>query len=557
MFFLSVSRRKLALIATLGAAGCTAPQLETSAVASLEPVRSTVPNKESLAAMFLYGQLREKEGQAPKPPSAPPGAHLVYFGGRIVPNIVVVQVFYGAGSYLPQFTNTASPSVATLYQGVLNSAHVDWLTEYTVGLPSPTSNQAETGWQRVASHQRKSRKRRCCACRRTGRRRGPRRTLLFAELAAMRARTYRGISKAHWSVEHAAQWVQQYVVIALADHGVACPLVFPPELRSIDGTRVRRPGASAQQRRIARGQLRRALRRGHRAANHPRARQPAREPRADIARWCYECGLLSALDSPIGLAWQLYSVDVRSNRRCTMPRCAASHRRARSVRVVEPDAQQHLVLFLAASPHGCARLQLDDECAGVERELGMTAARERFDVRSKWAVTVDEMMRHLTTLKPEIIHFAGHGGGPSAPSARCRRRSMAHRRVNATIVPGIYLENEQRQSQHVNALALAEIIKTTAASVRLIVLNACYSDSLAETLCGVVDCVVGMRGAIDDESARTFAVSFHRALGNRCSVAQAVAQASATLAAKGLLGEQLPVCRTRAGVDADRIVFAR
>jgi N-acetylneuraminic acid mutarotase len=92
--------------------------------------------------MFLHGQLREKEGAAPKPFSAPPGAHLVYFGGRIVSNIEVVQVIYGAGSYLPQITNTASPSVATFYQGVLNSAYVDWLTEYnTVGQPPPTSNQ--------------------------------------------------------------------------------------------------------------------------------------------------------------------------------------------------------------------------------------------------------------------------------------------------------------------------------------------------------------------------------------------------------------------------------
>ena len=142
MFFSSVSRTKLALIATLGAAGCTAPQPDTSQVASPDPAGSTVPNKESRAAMFLHGQLREKEGAAPKPFSAPPGAHLVYFGGRIVSNIEVVQVIYGAGSYLPQITNTASPSVATFYQGVLNSAYVDWLTEYnTVGQPPPTSNQ--------------------------------------------------------------------------------------------------------------------------------------------------------------------------------------------------------------------------------------------------------------------------------------------------------------------------------------------------------------------------------------------------------------------------------
>ncbi|HEX8107201.1 MAG TPA: hypothetical protein VF516_05700, partial [Kofleriaceae bacterium] len=57
-------------------------------------------------------------------------------------NIQVVQVLYGTGSYIPQVTSTSTPSMATFYQGVLNSPYVDWLTEYnTVGLPPPSSNQ--------------------------------------------------------------------------------------------------------------------------------------------------------------------------------------------------------------------------------------------------------------------------------------------------------------------------------------------------------------------------------------------------------------------------------
>lgn len=137
MVFSSVSRTKLAIFAMLGAVGCATPQPDTTEVVSVPP------NSDSHAKqMFFHGQLRQKEGEAPKPFSAPPGAHLQYFGGRIMSNIDVVQVIYGTGSYLPQITSTASPSVATFYQGVLNSAYVDWLTEYnTVGLTPPTSSQ--------------------------------------------------------------------------------------------------------------------------------------------------------------------------------------------------------------------------------------------------------------------------------------------------------------------------------------------------------------------------------------------------------------------------------
>lgn len=49
--------------------------------------------------------------------SASQGAQLSYFGGRVVSNVEVVQVIWGAGNYIPQVTSTASPSMATFYQG--------------------------------------------------------------------------------------------------------------------------------------------------------------------------------------------------------------------------------------------------------------------------------------------------------------------------------------------------------------------------------------------------------------------------------------------------------
>jgi hypothetical protein len=130
-----VSRTAFAAALTLGAVNCSTsePQeSESPAVATLGPRNG----------MFLHEQVRQPKSAEIKPFTAPAGAHLQYFGGRIVSNIQVVQVIYGAGSYIPQVTSTASPSMATFYQGVLNSPYVDWLTEYnTTGQPAPTSNQ--------------------------------------------------------------------------------------------------------------------------------------------------------------------------------------------------------------------------------------------------------------------------------------------------------------------------------------------------------------------------------------------------------------------------------
>jgi CHAT domain len=221
--------------------------------------------------------------------------------------------------------------------------------------------------------------------------------------------------------------------------------------------------------------------------------------------------------------------------------------------------RKHIILFLAAHPSEVSRIALDEECAAIERELRMTTGRNAFDLRSKWAVSVDEMLRHLNELQPTVIHFSGHGGSSADVYFLNDQRQPVPTPRDLGVVPnaGIQLQDEWRQSQHVSARALSQMIGSAAPSTRLLVLNACFSEGVAQSLCGVVDCVVGMRGAIGDDAARAFSVSFYRALGYRRSVGNAFAQAVATLAAKRFSDEHLPVCRTRNGVSADYVILPR
>jgi hypothetical protein len=219
-------------------------------------------------------------------------------------------------------------------------------------------------------------------------------------------------------------------------------------------------------------------------------------------------------------------------------------------------AGRHVILFLAANPSETTRLALDEKCAAIEAELRMTTGRDDFDFRSKWAVSVDEMMRHLNELQPIVIHFSGHGGGSAGIYLRDEPAGApAARHVTAASDVGIYLQDEHRQQQHVRARALTQMIASAAPSARLVVLNACFSDALAEELCRVVECIVGMRGAIGDVAARSFAVGFYRALGHRRSVGNAIEQAVATLAAKRLPDADLPICRTRDGINAAQVTL--
>jgi hypothetical protein len=237
-------------------------------------------------------------------------------------------------------------------------------------------------------------------------------------------------------------------------------------------------------------------------------------------------------------------------------RRAAGAYRERSAPAIERPRwraiRRHVILFLAADPSTTSRLALDEECAAIELELRMTMGRDDFDFRSRWAVSVDDVMRSLNELQPTVIHFSGHGEVTADDPHRSR---LACRDVGTAATAGIQLQDEQRRPQLVSASALTQMIASAAPSARVVVLNACFSNALADSLCGVVDYVVGMAGAISDVAARSFAVGFYRALGHRRSVGNAVDQAVAILAAKRLPEAHLPTCRTRDGVDAARLTL--
>lgn len=196
-------------------------------------------------------------------------------------------------------------------------------------------------------------------------------------------------------------------------------------------------------------------------------------------------------------------------------------------------AKKPVILFLAATSPGSGLLRLGDECAQIQRELQLAPHRDDFDFESRWAVSVDELMRHMTELDPTVLHVSGHGDGRS----------------------GLLLQDERGQLHAVSERALVLMVGAAARKARLVVLNACHSAAQAEALRTRIDCVVTMDRAIGDDAARAFAIRFYGALGNRRSIGNAFAQGVAALAAKQPHSEQFPRCLTRDGVDADRVVL--
>lgn len=202
--------------------------------------------------------------------------------------------------------------------------------------------------------------------------------------------------------------------------------------------------------------------------------------------------------------------------------------------------------FLAAK--GANQSTHTKEYAAIERELQMAPHGGDFELRSKWALTSDDIARYLLKLDPTIIHLRG------ARIERTDSEADTGPGADPFDDSGIWLRDERGGMRFVTGRALKMMVTTTAPSARLVVLNACYSDDHATQLCQVVECVVGM---VRDHAhaAMSFAVAFYRMLGHGRSVGEAVAHAVAMLAVEGVPDECVPRCRTRDWADAHEISF--
>jgi CHAT domain len=223
--------------------------------------------------------------------------------------------------------------------------------------------------------------------------------------------------------------------------------------------------------------------------------------------------------------------------------------------------KKHSVLFLAAAPSGMDRLALDRQARDVQGTLERSAHRERFELVTRWAAAPLDLLEELRRLRPTVVHFSGHGSPGTTGASRPDSSSHPDGATDSTSLGtesrhGLIFQGADGQPQLVSTEALEETFGAAGASVRLVVLNACYSELQATALLAHVDCVVGMRGAIRDDAARNFAMGFYGGLGERESVDAAFRQGCAAISLEGLADADRPQLKVRPGVDAKQLILA-
>jgi WD40 repeat protein len=149
------------------------------------------------------------------------------------------------------------------------------------------------------------------------------------------------------------------------------------------------------------------------------------------------------------------------------------------------------ILILASNPKGTSVLDLDREIRDIREGLRRSPSRDEFDIEMRGAVRPIDLRRSLLEVKPQIVHFCGHGSGEG----------------------GLVLEDDDGNEQFVTNEALSRLFEVFADRVECILLNACYSEVQADALIQHINYVIGMNREIPDAAAIAFSIGFYDAIG--------------------------------------------
>jgi len=185
------------------------------------------------------------------------------------------------------------------------------------------------------------------------------------------------------------------------------------------------------------------------------------------------------------------------------------------------------ILFFASNPESTEKLSLDEEARSISRKIRETDYRDSLEFITAWAIRPTDLLDELNLHRPTIVHFSGHGSGEE----------------------GLILSDDQGNQKLVSAGALTMLFSTLKDNIRLVVLNACYSEVQANAISEVIDCVVGMKSQIGDQAAITFAEYFYSAIGYGRSVKEAFEQGKAALMLESITEENIPVLIIKPGID--------
>ena len=148
------------------------------------------------------------------------------------------------------------------------------------------------------------------------------------------------------------------------------------------------------------------------------------------------------------------------------------------------------ILFASASPERDERLRVDVEQRKIMEKLRGARYRDRINPVQITALRFEDLRTALMQHEPHVLHISCHG----------------------TTKGELKFEPRDDGSNIVPAKNLVRLLRALGNNLRLVVINACNSASLASEIAGAVGPTVGMERTVEDGSAIEFSAAFYETL---------------------------------------------
>lgn len=154
------------------------------------------------------------------------------------------------------------------------------------------------------------------------------------------------------------------------------------------------------------------------------------------------------------------------------------------------------VLLLGSQYQAKGEVLVGEEIRKLRKTL--EKYKDLFEFRDEPAIRRREIALKISSFKPNIIHFSGHGTSDTGP---------------------LFNGDEIHIHSFDLKLDLIEILKQNAKdSVKLIIFNVCDSEKIAQEVVNFIDYSIGTKSKINDDFAPQFSKGFYSILGNKESI---------------------------------------
>lgn len=119
------------------------------------------------------------------------------------------------------------------------------------------------------------------------------------------------------------------------------------------------------------------------------------------------------------------------------------------------------------------------------------------------------------------------------------------------------LLNPDGSSKTVTKESMTAAIATASDTIRLVVFNACFSETQAANVVQHIEAAIGMSDSIRDDTACTFAAQLYSSIGFGKSIKTAFDQAKAELLLEGIPGESIPQLYARDDINLEEMILVQ